>query len=152
MKLIISISGWSFLKCVHDIYQLSFGFVFAPFSGTALTTSVLCCTSGVSHFVFASNLILLDCFFSSSVSLWDLSLRRHASTFLLMNCSSRNSTVFYVVCVCSCGTSFIACDRPFQNRQWHAQIDDLFVHSLCRELRLLTTVFADVVDVAQRLT
>ena len=42
--------------------------------------------------------------------------------------------------------------RRSHNRQWHTHIDDLFVDSLWRELRLRTTVFAGVVNVAQRKT
>ena len=42
------------------------------------------------------------------------------------------------------------CDSLFQNRQWHTHIEDLFVDSLWRELRLRTTVFAGVANVAQR--
>ena len=55
------------------------------------------------------------------------------------------------VCVSSCG-AIHCCDGLFQNRQWHLHIDDLFVDSLWRELRLSFTVFAGVVNVAQRVT
>ena len=39
-----------------------------------------------------------------------------------------------------------------QNRQRHLHIDDLFDDSLWREIRLSFTVFAGVVNVAQRFT
>ena len=55
------------------------------------------------------------------------------------------------VCVCSCG-AIHGCDGFFQSRQCHLHIDDLFVDSLWRELRLSLTVFAGVVNVAQRIT
>ena len=44
--------------------------------GICSLLSVLCCTTGILHFVSELNLRLLDCFFSSSLGLWDLSLRR----------------------------------------------------------------------------
>ena len=43
-------------------------------------------------------------------------------------------------------------DGLFQNRQQHTHIDDLFVDSLWREIRLRFTVFAGVVHLAQRVT
>ena len=42
------------------------------------------------------------------------------------------------------------CDGPFQNRQWRTHFDDLLVDSLCRELRLGTTVFAGAVNDSRR--
>ena len=41
--------------------------------------SLLCCTTGIHHFVAEPNLRHLDCFFSSPLGLCDLSLPRHAN-------------------------------------------------------------------------
>ena len=46
--------------------------------GICSLLSVLCWTTGIHLFVTEWNLRLLDCFFSSSLGLWDLSQRRHA--------------------------------------------------------------------------
>ena len=80
------------------------------------------------------------------------------STTMSMNCAWGNSTVFCVsravgtcLCVFKWGQLHY-CDGLLQNRQWHTHIDNLFVDSLWREIRLSFTVFAGVVNVAQRIT
>ena len=51
---------------------------------------------------------------------------------------------------CSCGASFITATVSFKIGSGTRNINDLFVDSLWRELRLRTTVFAGVAIVAQR--
>ena len=122
-------------------------------NGTALAASVLCCTTGVHHVVSQSNLRHLDCFVSSPLGLWDLSLCRHAIVNNLVDelrlvrfsCFRRRLCFFM-------RGQLHHCDGLFRNRQWHTHIDDLFVDSLCREHCLRTIVFAGVVNVAHRLT
>ena len=58
--------------------SLDWDFALTWRSGTASAASVLCWTTGVHHFGSESNLRPLDCFVSSPLGLWDLSLRRHA--------------------------------------------------------------------------
>ena len=124
--------------------------------------SVLCCITDVLHFVAEHNLRHLDCFFSSTLGLWDLSLPRHANVNnLIDDLRLGNSTVFCVswaigICLCVLMWGLLHhCDGLFQNRQWHKHIDDRFDDSLwdilARELRLRTTVFAGAFNVTQRI-
>ena len=102
-------------------------------------------------FFSESNLRLLDCFVSSPLGLWDLSLRRHAIVNNLVEELRPEKSSYFLRRLCVFMWSQLShCDGLFQNRQWHTHIDDLFVDSLWRELRLRTTVFAGVVNVAQR--
>ena len=101
--------------------------------------SVLCCTTGVHLFVSESIVRHLDCFVSSPLGLWDLSLRRHAivnnlvdelrlvkfSCFLRRLCAFMSSFITATVTskivsgtrtstICSsihCGVSFV-CVQP----------------------------------------
>ena len=59
----ISIFFWTLWNCSCGIRSL---------------LSVLCWTTGIHLFVSESNLRHLDCFVSSPLGLWELSLRRHA--------------------------------------------------------------------------
>ena len=78
--------------------------------GICSLLSVLCCTTGINHFVAEPFLRHIDCFFSSPLRLWDLSA---SSTTLLMNCgcatqlSPASAGPSGPVCACSCGASFI---------------------------------------------
>ena len=135
-----------------ELSGLDFAFYFALLNcscGICSLLSVLCWTTGIQHFVSEPNLRLLDCFFSSSLGLWDLSLRRHAIVNNLVD--ELRLVKFRRLCVFMWG-QLHDCDGLFQNRQWHTHIDNLFVESLWRELRLRLTVFAGVVDVTHRIT
>ena len=134
-------------------------------SGTALMASVLCWTTGIHHFGCESNPRLLDCFVSSPLGLWDLSLRRHAIVNNVVD-ELRLGKLHCLLCrLCVFMWSQLHhCDGLFQNRQWHLHLDDLFSHIddlfddslwdmlLARELRLRTPFFAGVVNVTQRET
>ena len=88
-------------------------FAFASLSGTALAASVLCCLFSVGQlestvlalnrirdFSTGSSRLHLDCGIC-------LCVVTRSSTTLLMNCGWGTSTVFCVVCACSCGTRCI---------------------------------------------
>ena len=125
-------------------------------SGTA---TVFCCLLSVGQlesttFVSDSNLRLLDCFVSSPLKLWDLSLHRHAIVHNLGD-ELRLGKLDYL-CVFMWSQLHL-CDGLFQNRQWYLHLDDLFDDSLwvmllAHELRLRTTVFAGALNVTQRTT
>ena len=106
-------------------------FAFASRSGTepcgiCSLLSVLCCSTGIHNFASESNLRHLDCFFSSPLGLWDLSLHCHANVNNLVDeLRLGNSTVF---CVSrAVGTCFV---RVCVVQLSHNHIDDLFDVSL----------------------
>ena len=116
-------------------------------------SAVLCWTTGVHHFGSESNLRPLDCFVSSPLGLWDLSLRRHAiADNLVDELRLGEISCFLLLFFVFMWGQLHHCDGLFQNRQWRTHIDDLFVDSLLRELRLRITVFDGVVNVANRIT
>ena len=146
--------------------SLDWDFDFASLCGTALAASVLRCLFFVGQlqstiFGSDSNLTLLDC--SSHLHLdyaICLCVVTRSSPTLLMNCgwvhqlSSASTGPSGPVCVCSCGASFIIAtvSSEIGSGICHLHIDDLFVASLWREIRLSFTVFAGVVQRVTRLT
>ena len=90
-----------------ELFGLGFCFCFTLWNcscGICSPLSVLCWTTGIHHFVSESTLRYIHCIVSSSLALWDLSLRRHAIVNNLVDeLRLGNSTV----CACSCGARFI---------------------------------------------
>ena len=139
--------------CILDLLpdSLDWDFDFASRSRTAPVASVLCCTTGVHLFVSESNLGHLERFVSG---LWDLSLRRHAIVNNLVDELRLGKIQLFsasFVRIHVGAASSLRQSLP-KSTAAHTHIDDLFVDSLWRELRLRTTVTAGVINVAQRIT
>ena len=73
-----------------------------------------------------------------------------SSTTLLMNCGWRNSAVFCVICACSCGASFIT--ETVSIKIGSGTSTSTICSSIHSGVSLRPTVFAGVVNVAQRVT
>ena len=95
----------------------------------------------------------LDCFVSSPIGLWNLPLHLRAIVTNLVGELQLEKFSGFLRRLCEFKWDQLHhCDGLFQNRQWHTHIDDLFVDSLWREIRLCFTLFAGLIHLEQRAT